>query len=51
MLGSRDEEITEMVLNITIKKIITKLEKTYLAICRRQEIQVSRALYLKSYIL
>ena len=51
MLGSEDEEIAEMVvlnINITIKKIIRKLEKTYLPICRRQEIQVSRALYLKS---
>ena len=35
-------------INITIKKIIRKLENTYLPICRRQEIQVSRALYLKS---
>ena len=34
-------------INITIKKIIRKLEKTYLPICRRQEIQVSKAQYLK----
>ena len=39
---------SELNINITIKKIIRKLEKTYLPISRRQEIQVSRALYLKT---
>ena len=48
VLGCGDEEIAEMVCTKTIKKFIRKLEKTYLPICRRQDIQVSRALYLKS---
>ena len=51
MLGSGDEDIAEMVSlkhKYYKKKIFRKLEKTYLPICRRQEIQVSRALYLKS---
>ena len=34
-------------INITIKKIIRKLEKTYLEICRRQEIQVSKSSVLE----
>ena len=51
VLGSGDENIAEMVSlkhKYYSKKIFRKLEKTYLPICRRQEIQVSGALYLKS---
>ena len=51
VLGCADVEIDEMVSTKHIyydKKINRKLGNTYLPIGRRQEIQVSRALYLKS---
>ena len=48
---SGEEEIAEMVCTkhkYYKKIIIRKLEKNYLPFCRRQEIQVSRDLYMKS---
>ena len=51
VLDSGDEEIAEMVSTkhkYYKKIIIRKLEKSYLTICRRQEIQVSRDLYMKT---
>ena len=51
VLDSGDVEIAEKVSTkrkYYKKIIIRKLEKTYLPICRRQEIQVSRDLYIKS---
>ena len=54
VLGRWDEEIAEMVCakhKYYDLKIYRTPEITYLTICRRQEIQVSRDLYLKSQIL